>query len=180
MKTLFALLLLAAALPAVAQVPASTTPALPTGIPKATRYELGIWRSPADPATTPPWQLTQFPVPTLSCGRLPMEDAPDNVPNPTRASFQDVDDPTKVCVIDVSPVIIGLPLGVGYRFALRAVAPNTLDPTLDVKSEWAIWPKTFRRAPRGLPCPNGLPGVLFTGENDIDGKPVHLTICVSQ
>lgn len=140
--------------------------------PAAAYYELGVFR-PAVSLTTP-FTTTRVTLAMLSCGRLPREEAPDNAPNPTGFQWMDPNDATKVCLIDAPTVALSLPLAVGYRAAVRAVAEN------GSASGWVFAPTTFRRAPRGLPCPNGQPGVLFTGENDIDGKPVRLTICVSQ
>lgn len=139
--------------------------------PPADHYDVGIFR-PAVSLVTP-FSVTALTNNFVSCGHRKSDDTPDNVPNPTLLLW---DDPSGVgtleCRVTIGPIVIGLPLGTGYQAALRTVAPD------GTPSAWVFDPHTFRRAPRGLPCANGLPGVQFVGENDVDGKPVKLTICV--
>lgn len=140
----------------------------------ADHYELGIFR--AAVSMTTPFTTTVYPPALVSCGRLPSERAPDGTPNPRGFAWTDPADATKECRIEASTPVIELPLGVGYRVAVRAIGAD------GTPSAWTFAPESFRRAPRGLPCTgaNGLPGVLFVGENDLAGKPVRLTICVQQ
>lgn len=169
MKLIIGLLAIGLLLLAAALTYAQTPPILP---PAAAYYEQGIFR--AAVSLTTPFSVTRLTPELLSCGRLPTEPAPDNAPNPTMMAWTDPADTSKECRVTIGPSVIALPIGVNYRVAVRAVSAD------GSASAWSFAPQTFRRAPRGLPCPNGLPGVLFQGENDIDGKPVHLTICVSQ
>lgn len=132
-------------------------------------YELGMFR--AGNVTTP-FSLTQYPLDRVSCGHLKSEEAIDGTPNPTMLAFDDPADPSKECRADVRTAVISLPLGTGYKAALRAVAAD------GQVSAWDFIAFTFRRAPRGQPCPGGLPGVLITGEADLNGSVVSMAICV--
>lgn len=156
------MLRLALALPALLALQVAATP--PTD-----HYELGMFRS---GQLTTPYSLTQYPLDRVSCGHIKSEEAPDGVPNPTVLTFIDPADDTKECRLDVRTAVISLPLGTGYKAALRSVAS---DGTV---STWGYIPFTFRRAPRGLPCLGGLPGVLIQGEADLNGNVVTMAICV--
>lgn len=132
-------------------------------------YELGMFR--AGNVTTA-YSLTQYPMERVSCGHLKTEPSPDGVPNPIAMSFDDPADATKECRIDVRTAVLSLPLGTGYKAALRYVRAD------GVMSSWDFIPNTFRRAPRGQPCPGGMPGVLISGEADLNGSVVTMSLCV--
>lgn len=157
-----------------AQVPELPRPELAAAI---ARYEVGVF---ARGTSETPLSLTQYPLDLVSCNRLPTEDAPDGVANPAILAWEDPGNPSRMCRVNGATMFLSMPIDYGYRVAVRAIGyPNIITGTPAQVSDWAFWPKTWRRAPRGFPCPNGQPGVLFVGENDIDGKPVRLSICVS-
>lgn len=145
--------------------------------PPADHYEVGIFR-PAASMTTP-FTVTVITNNLVKCGYPfgPDDPPPDNIPNPTTLIW---DDPasgtpaTKFCKVSIPAVVLSLPLGVDYRAALRAVAAD------GTPSAWGFSLNSFRRAPRGLPCPNGQPGVLVSGEADLNGAPVQISICVNR
>jgi hypothetical protein len=143
--------------------------------PPASYYEIGIFRTAVSLAT--PFTTTRILPEMLTCGRLKREEAPDNTPNPTTFAWSDPNDLTKDCVVEAPTVAIALPIGVQYKAAVRAVSDvgGVLNP-----SAWSFQQFTFRRAPRGRPCPNGEPGVLVRGEADLNGKPVQISLCVNQ
>lgn len=134
-------------------------------------YELGMFR--AGNLVTP-FSLTQYPLDRVSCGHLKTEDPVDGIPNPAMMSFVDPADATKECRADIRTPVISLPLGAGYKGGIRSV---------DAQGNTSVWnftPFTFRRAPRGQPCPGGMPGVLIVGEADLNGAVVSLSICVQR
>jgi hypothetical protein len=145
--------------------------------PPADHYEVGVFQEPplATQASTP-FSRTVITNNLVKCGYPfgPDDPPPDDIANPTVLLW---DDPasgtpaTKFCKVSAPTIVLSLPLGVNYRAGIRAVAA---DGTV---SAWGFSLNLFRRASRGFPCPNG-PGVQFIGENDIDGKPVRVTICV--
>lgn len=139
-------------------------------------YEVAVFREPpvATQASTP-FSRTVVNTAIVKCGygRGP-DPLEQNVPNPTTLVFDDPGDATKDCRVTVPSIALSLPLGVNYRAAMRAVN------AAGVSSDWGFARNTFRRAPRGLPCPNGQPGILVQGEADLNGKPVQIAICVNQ
>lgn len=137
-------------------------------VPVTDHYELGMFRT----GDVTPFSLTQYPLDRVSCGHLKSEPAADGSPNPRTMSFDDPADAAKECRLDVTTPVLSLPLGIGYRAALRAVTSG------GVLSAWDYTTVTFRRAPRGQPCPGGLPGVLIQGEADLNGSVVSMAICV--
>lgn len=166
---------------ALVLVPASAAAQpLPTTTPAPSYYEFAIFR-PAVSMTTP-FTVTRINLEIVSCGRFISERAPDGSPNPTTLVWDDPNDPTKECRVAAPTAILSLPLGTGYRAALRAVVlvDDILTGTkVPLYSAWAFDDTTFRRAPRGMPCPNGQPGTLFTTEADVNGKPVQLSACIN-
>lgn len=148
-----------------------------TGIPPPPdHYEVGVFRPAV--STTTPFTVTRLTSDLVKCGYPfgPDDPAADNIPNPTTLIW---DDPasgtpaTKFCKVTVPTIVLSLPLGTNYRAGLRAVAA---DGTM---STWAMSLNTFRRAPRGTPCPDGTPGVMVTGEADLNGNPVRISLCVN-
>lgn len=140
-------------------------------------YEVAVFR-PAVSMTTP-FSVTRLTNNLVKCGYPFGPDDPpsDNIANPTTLIW---DDPasgtpaTKYCKATVPTMVLALPLGFDYRGALRSVAAD------GTTSAWAFSVNTFSRAPRGLPCPNGQPGILVSGEADLNGQPIQLTICVNR
>lgn len=142
-------------------------PADPTVID---HWEVGIFRPLVSLIT--PFSVTSYPLTLVSCGHLKQEEAPENAPNPVSFSWDDPADPALSCIIDTKTLVASLPLGVGYKAGARACnAANVCSP-------WSLLSRTFRRAPRGIPCPTG--GTQSTVDVDIDGQPVHVTICVQR
>lgn len=162
-------LCLAAFLFAVAHLGAQAMP------PPADHYEVGVFRAtdPIGPDATP-FSRTIVTAEMVSCGHRLSDDPPDNVPNPTVLSWTDPADSSKECRVSAPTIVLSLPLGVGYRAAVRAVLPD------GTGSVWSFKSNTFRRAPRGLPCPNGQPGIMVSGESDLNGKPVQVQLCINQ
>lgn len=134
--------------------------------------ELGIFRPTISMET--PFTTTQYPASLITCGHLKTEDPVDGVPNPTLMTWDDPSDVTKECRAGITTPVLSLPLGVGYRAAIRYIYND------GSSGAWSFAPYTFRRAPRGQPCANNTPGVLIVGEADINGNPVRISLCVQQ
>lgn len=145
---------------------------LPNFPPPAHHYELAVFRFAV--SQTIPFSITVLTPELVSCGHRPSDDPIDGVPNPTVFEWEDPSDSTKACRVTATSVVLSLPLGTNYRGGVRAVS------ALGVATEWVLSTNTFRRAPRGLSCPNGQPGVLVNGEADLNGKPVQISLCVNQ
>lgn len=141
--------------------------------PPIAYYELGVFRPAV--STTVPFSLTRYTPDHVSCGHIPLagDPTPDNVPNPALLQFEDPTDPIRDCTADIRSVVLGLPLGADYTLGLRAIGSD------GKFSPWGMATPSFRRAPRGQPCPGGQPGVLIQGEADLNGQPVRMTLCVN-
>lgn len=156
--------------------------AAPRAQTPADHWELGIFHAGVDPAAGAPFSVTVYPSALVTCG-LPIafradvayanavEGPADNVPNPRLLAFSDPNDALRECRADVTSAVLALPLGVGYRGAMRAVS------TTGSKSAWSTPSNTFRRAPRGLPCANGT-GVEMNVNADVNGKATNVTLCL--
>lgn len=143
--------------------------------PPADYYEVGVFRSTdtIGPTATP-FTTTRLTVEMLSCNHRKSDDPANNVPNPTTFLWDDPDHPGMECRVLAPGVALSLPLGVSYRAAVRAVTVG------GAFGSWSYTANTFRRAPRGLPCPAGQPGVMVSGEADLNGRPVQVQLCVNQ
>jgi hypothetical protein len=138
----------------------------------AHHYELGIFRPAV--STVTPFSTAVLTPELVSCGHRPSDDPPDGTPNPTVFEWTDPADATMACRISAATAVLSLPIDVNYRGAVRAIGAD------GTPSAWVLSKNTFRRAPRGLPCPNGQPGVQVSGEADLNGKPVQISLCVNQ
>lgn len=146
---------------------AQEPPTVPTD-----HYELGMFRSTdAQTPTATPFSTTVITPAMISCGHRRSDDPVDGIPNPSEFAWFDPADVTKECRVAAPTAVLSLPLGVGYRPGLRAVATD------GTRSAWTFALTTFRRAPRGLPCAGGT-GVELSVSVDINGKPVIATLCL--
>lgn len=143
-------------------------------------YEVGVWRA-ADDITKPPFVLTQLSPQFFTCGRTAVvfsDESASGIPNPETLIWDDDSQPGKYCSAKISSIVFPLPIATNYKLALRAVGVDGLT------SSW-MFPHgadgaivTWRRAPRGIPCPNGQPGVLVTERADINGKDTLVQLCI--
>lgn len=116
----------------------------------AQTYTLAVFAAvSADPNTsTPVAPPVDYNANQVQCG-LPRQTVPPSVVNPSQALFEDPNDTTKDCQVNAGAQLNAIPLGNGYKAALKANGAT-------VSSAYSSFSNSFNRALTPPPVPAGV------------------------